>query len=86
MLAWLGPIRRAKAAKGAILVSLAERGDYQSAIRGFAVEMRSVPTMGYAAKELAIEVGVIRPRWGDDTWPKDDGATVALAQELDRKL
>ena len=87
LLGWLENIHGAKSSKGSILVSLAEYGSYVVAKYGFALDIKSGPTLGYAAKELAREVGVIERRgFGSDKYVKDNGTIQAYAQELDARL
>ena len=78
---WLGKTRLSRVSNA--LVAVAERGRFGAQVYGRDFDITG-PPRGYAAKELARQVGVIRVRGGGDVYSKDPERAVEFARHLDR--
>ena len=76
-------IRSGKNDVGPWLCNLAENGVVRDATGWYCIEAKSDFYGGYPMKELAREIGVIKTKWGGDSYPKDPGLALQYAKRLD---
>ena len=81
---WIADIPAARAGLGAALCALAEIGEFSKGRTGYKIHATSNLCYGYAAKELAREVGLLKSWRGGDRWNKDPQIALEFARRLDK--
>jgi len=78
--------KRPKGIAGSIVLIVAEQGYYSSYIMGRSLEITSDVKLGYKAKEIAREIGLLIPVMGGDKWSYEASKGLEFAERVDEIL
>ena len=78
----LGNLKRPKGLANTLVLAVAENGEYKSYVQGRCIEVVSDVKLGYEAKKLAREIGLIR----GDRYSKKVEVGLKSAEAVDKIL
>lgn len=69
-----------------LIIPVAEHGEYRSSIYRRDIEIISNYTLGYRAKEMARDIGLLRPVIGGDEYSREEKKGLEFAESVDKTL